>query len=277
MTTGYSDFFSSGLLAPPVPYTRPRYDSTSSTMSSVSTLSSASNSTVTTTISDALDDASDIEDPFSSNHARGREITPTPQPPKSPKRTLRKRKSSLSVQTSPLQSLRSPNRAAESALAFQRHLHGTPSRPRSGSVNSAATEATSMLGRLANVAEGPVGITGRMRSGSVGTALRSRQRSIRHIPTNPLPPPSLPLPPLPPLPKTFTNPSTPQKIHGRSFSFQPRGVNTGAVHLQRLPTVPGTPPSHSKMDVTPVEFFVPPSPRTPLGAIQHGYGRMDED
>ncbi|KAL0569050.1 hypothetical protein V5O48_012919 [Marasmius crinis-equi] len=264
MSTGYSDFFSSGLLAPPVPYTRPRYDSTSSTMSTMSTIS---NSTVTTTISDALDDASDIEDNvFSSNRARGTTPTPANQPPKSPKRTLRKRKSSLSVSTSPLTSLRSPNRAAENALSFQRHLQGTPSRARSGSINSVATESTSMLGRISST------VGGRPRSGSLGTALRSRQRSIRSLPNNPLPPPTAPLPPLPPLP---SNPTTPQRLHGRSFSLGPRAAGGSLCLQQRLPTVPGTPPSASKMDIS--DVYVPPSPRTPLGEIQRGYGRMDED
>ncbi len=133
----YSAFFSSGLLAP-------RF-----------TLSLAP-----TSLETAYEDCSDID------VDTDREITPTPTPSSEssqssfnnsnppanagPVQRLRKRRSSVSLAQSPVKAIK----------AVPRGLLNSPARARSGSVgtNMKATEGTSLIGR--------------MRSGSVGTALR---------------------------------------------------------------------------------------------------------
>ncbi|KAF9258535.1 hypothetical protein L218DRAFT_1080371 [Marasmius fiardii PR-910] len=274
MTTTYSAFFSSGLRARPTSTSsssRPRGDSTS-TMTSTSS-------------SDTIDDASDVEDAvslFSSNHGsasihahphddtRNRKTSSTSR--SGQPHTVRKRKSSVSlgVTTSPVAHLRSPARAVENALSFQRHVNyvqGTPSKSRSRSGSTSGNyNASGGAGFIGEVASMGTSLIGRMRSASVGAVLKPR-RTVRRIPNNPLPPPSVPLPPLPPLP-----PKTPQRIHGRSFSLAPNGnaPSRGGFHGQgtALPPVPATPPD-----------MMVDSPRTPLGDIQHTYrhSRMEED
>ncbi|TEB20795.1 hypothetical protein FA13DRAFT_1800623 [Coprinellus micaceus] len=153
-------------------------------------------------------------------------------------RTLRKRRSSLTLGTSPLTAIRSPTRNVGAALQLQRHLG---SRSRSGSVTGpiddtfpvhnvhgigmgVATEATSLMGRL--------------RSGSVGSSLhyngsppvRGTRRHVRRttsVPA-PVPPPSAPLPALPPLPPLPMGAGAFQKSAGAvsrtPFSFQNKDV-----------------------------------------------------
>ncbi|ESK94369.1 hypothetical protein Moror_8164 [Moniliophthora roreri MCA 2997] len=148
-TFEYSAFFASGLLAPPShPPTRPRMDSTASISSIASTISNLSTCTLTsTTRSDILDDTSDVEDSTSSTRFSRKSSTPK----------LRKRKSSLSIQASPstIHHVRSPSKQAE--LAGRRARSGSIT---NGLVNQ-ATESNSFAGRV-----------GRMRSGSLGGALR---------------------------------------------------------------------------------------------------------
>jgi len=88
---------------------------------------------------------------------------------------LRKRRSSLTIATSPLAQIKSNTRNVDAAVQRQSII----SRSRSGSVNEYAMEGNILLGRK--------------RSGSIGIALRSR-RVIRK-PSGP--PPTIPLPPLP--------------------------------------------------------------------------------
>jgi len=95
---------------------------------------------------------------------------------------LRKRRSSLTVNTSPLVQLKGFYRGA--TIATQRQ-----NRSRSGSVNDSSSPCPVSF----PIEE--VKVVGRSRSGSVGNTLRSR-RIIRGA----KPPPSTPLPPLPPLP-----------------------------------------------------------------------------
>lgn len=96
---------------------------------------------------------------------------------------LRKRRSSLTVNTSPLVQLKGSYRGATTAAQRQ-------NRSRSGSVNDFPQPCSIGF----SIEE--VQIIGRSRSGSVGNSLRSR-RVIRGARP---PPPSTPLPPLPPLP-----------------------------------------------------------------------------
>jgi len=92
---------------------------------------------------------------------------------------LRKRRSSLTVNTSPLVQLKGSYRGAATATQKQ-------NRSRSGSINNFSQPCS--VGFPIEEAR----IIGRLRSGSVGNSLRSR-RPIR----NARPPPSIPLPPLP--------------------------------------------------------------------------------
>ncbi|KAG6891122.1 hypothetical protein C0992_010416 [Termitomyces sp. T32_za158] len=135
-----------------------------------------------------------------------RENTPTPEnitratpAPAVSQRRHRKRRSSLTIATSPMNAIRSPQRNATAALQLQKHLP-SPSRSRSGSLS--ATGAN-------NIASQGTSLVGRMRSGSIGAALRPR-RNIRRLVSVPAaaPPPTVPLPALPALfPQTWFNPS----------------------------------------------------------------------
>lgn len=145
MTT-YSAFFSSGLLA-----SRNAADSSSDYDPYSPTL-----------LASPLSD-SDIEPDTD------RENTPTPEnvprtalTPAVSQRRLRKRRSSLTIGTSPMHAIRSPQRNAGAALQLQMHLP-SPSRSRSGSLNATGTN---------NIASQSTSLVGRMRSGSVGAALR---------------------------------------------------------------------------------------------------------
>ncbi|KAG6864403.1 hypothetical protein C0993_008927, partial [Termitomyces sp. T159_Od127] len=145
MTT-YSAFFSSGLLAPRHAADAPcDYDPSSPTLSA-------------SPLSD-----SDIEPDTD------RENTPTPENvprtapgPANSQRRLRKRRSSLTIGTSPMNAIRSPQRNASAALQLQMHLPSPP-RSRSGSFSTAGTN---------NIASQSTSLVGRMRSGSIGAAIR---------------------------------------------------------------------------------------------------------
>jgi hypothetical protein len=93
---------------------------------------------------------------------------------------LRKRRSSLTANTSPLVQLKGSYRGATAAIQRQ-------NRSRSGSINNFPQPCS--VGFPIEEAR----VIGRLRSGSVGNSLRSRRRDIR----NARPPPSIPLPPLP--------------------------------------------------------------------------------
>ncbi|KAF7966960.1 hypothetical protein HWV62_36330 [Athelia sp. TMB] len=134
---------------------------------------------------------------------RGLSITPTPTPRSAmlhpanansnrqesrPK--LRKRKSSLSVTTSPMSGIKSPIRNAENALRSVSFM--SPSRSRSSSVSGLgiATEETSFAGR--------------MRSGSVGGLFNLKPRRVLRKASAPAP--TAPLPALPTAPTQLLPP-----------------------------------------------------------------------
>ncbi|KAK7456432.1 hypothetical protein VKT23_010680 [Stygiomarasmius scandens] len=205
MTT-YSSFFSSGLLAAPQAYDH--YQSMPSIPSSPSMMS------------EALDDASDID---VDRLERERSTTPTQfsslgtaanlasagQP------RLRKRRSSLTMGTSALNSIKSPMRNANTAFQFQRHLQATPGRARSGSLSSVITYEEESIPEVPPVNNDVSKKRSRMRSGSIGTALKTRNVPARLIPRA-SPPPNAPLPPLPPMPLSPT--------HAKSFSVPPNSM-----------------------------------------------------
>ncbi|KAJ3761748.1 hypothetical protein EV360DRAFT_67615 [Lentinula raphanica] len=175
MTT-YSAFFSSGLLAPPHLYP-----------------SMYNNSNL-----DVEDHASDMEldrsmTPTSTNMDGSMSSVQQPQP------RLRRRRSSLTIGASPLNTIKSPSRAAGTALQLQRHLYNTPSRSRSGSVSSVMGNGEDIS---SNIASEKTSLYRRMRSGSVGSVLKSKRGTRRGVPGPSFPPPSAPLPALPPIPGT---------------------------------------------------------------------------
>lgn len=154
MTT-YSAFFSSGLLAAPHMYSSRLYNNKHEASPSLLGMG------------DMLDDTSDIE--------VDRSTTPTPATVPSDSQShhalprLRRRRSSLTVGTSPINCIKSPTRAAGNALQLQRHLFASPSRSRSGSIDSVLGEE---LPQLNNIASKSTSLLSRMRSGSVGTTLK---------------------------------------------------------------------------------------------------------
>lgn len=114
-----------------------------------------------------------------------RSVTPTPrikipmqspQPVKmqtlSPK--LRKRRSSLTLATSPMNNIRSPARAANNALHLQRQLYTAigPASPRSRSGSLAGEDASASRFGNAGVASSENSLGGRLRSGSFGCSLQ---------------------------------------------------------------------------------------------------------
>ncbi|KAH6915585.1 hypothetical protein BKA70DRAFT_464852 [Coprinopsis sp. MPI-PUGE-AT-0042] len=129
---------------------------------------------------------------------------------------LRRRRSSLTVATSPMNVIRSPIRTAGNALHLQRAI----SRSRSGSLaSSPPTESVfNFFGGGQNEASHGTSLMGRLRSGSVGAALsHSRpppppgavhgriRRYLRRTSSMtpgpaPAPPPTAPLPDVPPVP-----------------------------------------------------------------------------
>ncbi|KAG6907492.1 hypothetical protein DXG01_008686 [Tephrocybe rancida] len=185
MTT-YSAFFSSGLLAPRhAASSYPHYDAPSPVSPS----------------SPLPDSDVDLN--------MDRDITPTPDSVYRPTATvttaaapqprLRKRRSSLTVGTSPMNAIRSPARTAGAALQLQMHL-ASPSRSRSGSLSTTTSTTADTYNNIGmgNIASENTSLVGRMRSGSVGAVLRPRRgvRRLASVPA-PAPPPTAPLPAVP--------------------------------------------------------------------------------
>ncbi|KAG6810834.1 hypothetical protein H0H92_010128 [Tricholoma furcatifolium] len=166
MTT-YSAFFSSGLLGPNQPSDSHFYDAPS-----------------------PISPNAPLPD---SDTEMDRDITPTPDTVRAASQPrLRKRRSSLTIGTSPMNAIRSPARTAGAALQLQMHLPN-PSRSRSGSLSITGAA-------IANIASETTSLVGRMRSGSVSMGLRPRRgvRRLASVPA-PAPPPTAPLPALPAL------------------------------------------------------------------------------
>ncbi|THH07263.1 hypothetical protein EW146_g9370 [Bondarzewia mesenterica] len=188
---GYSSIFSSGLLATPRPHGRmdsPNSRPTSPTTSPMITDLESTPTGLKQSFSEYPPSTSppshflDTDNGSSRSRASSTSSFTAPQAPK-----LRRRKSSITVGSSAMGSIKSPLRSAGAAL--QRTVLMSPtsgSRSRSGSLSVDAGPELQL---------GSAPRTGRMRSGSLGDVLRSR-RAIRKPPTAP---PSMPLPP-PPVP-----------------------------------------------------------------------------
>ncbi|KAI0317015.1 hypothetical protein OF83DRAFT_1083886 [Amylostereum chailletii] len=183
--SGYSSIFSSGLLATPRP-NRSSGDDDSSRMDITPTRKVHLGTGFTTP---SCDEDEDMDRDYFNTPSRSRSSSTTSIESSASVANgsirLRRRRSSLTVSTSPIANIRSPMRSA--GVAYQRTMlsPGMGSRARSGSLSG----------------EGGVGseenIKGRSRSGSLGTALRPR-RMVRKAAMSP--PPTAPLPALPPLP-----------------------------------------------------------------------------
>ncbi|KAK1225490.1 hypothetical protein PQX77_011578 [Marasmius sp. AFHP31] len=222
-----------------------------STASTISFASTSSAATVKSTAFHAcpLED-SDLEE----NENRGETSGPLSTPKASstiltthghlnPPRTLRKRKSSCSLEASPHGRVRSHSRAAENALSFQLHLP----RSRSGSVNPMHPPPLPPLpssvgsGPISNEGAAENNVIGRVRSGSMGTALKSNCRALRRLPNNPLPPPNAPLPPLPATPANASSSTKPRLHHSKSISSLASRLAGMSVNREPLPPLPPLP------------------------------------
>ncbi|KZV65019.1 hypothetical protein PENSPDRAFT_668639 [Peniophora sp. CONT] len=199
MQSGYSSIFASGLLATPRPSRLGSGDAmdTDTTPTSSKTYTTNFTNPFPPHGQDADMTTGDADYFASRSRASSTASTDSTAP------RLRRRRSSLTVNpnANPLASVRSPLRSA--GAAFQRNLI-SGSRSRSGSVN---TEPDAHMHGAGGAAAVPA-IKGRMRSGSLGTALRSSRKASRK------PPPAMPLPELPPLPASATSeafPTTPTR------------------------------------------------------------------
>ncbi|KAI1795653.1 hypothetical protein LXA43DRAFT_913738 [Ganoderma leucocontextum] len=192
-TLGYSSFFSSGLLAPKVPASQPSRSSSPTTPRAATATLPQDDVTPTapTRTHENVPDESQVLPSISipsADDSRPR---------------LRRRRSSLAGATSPLTAMKTSGPIRAATASVQRSL-----RARAGS--DASVISTTSIGSLslhesapvvAKGASKPAGIVGRLRSGSLGTALRSRRGLRRVVPPVPaLPPPTSPLPAVPPIP-----------------------------------------------------------------------------
>ncbi|KAJ3806130.1 hypothetical protein F5876DRAFT_81019 [Lentinula aff. lateritia] len=237
MTT-YSAFFSSGLLAAP-------HMSSSHLMYNNHIPRHGDVSPSLLTITDALDDTSDIDLDRSSTPTLTSIETSMHQTQR-----LRRRRSSLTIGTSPINAIKSPSRAAGNALQLQRHLFTTPGRSRSGSTSSVMSIGEEVN---SNIASENTSLYRRMRSGSVGSVLKSRRGVRRGVPGPSFPPPSAPLPALPPIP------GTPSRT--KAFSLAVPSIATQAL-AQKLAAAE---------DVLNLQVASSPT-RQPFGDLQlHGY------
>ncbi|KAI0705102.1 hypothetical protein C8T65DRAFT_830646 [Cerioporus squamosus] len=208
-TLGYSSFFSSGLLAPnPGRAQTPRPPSPTTPRAAFASLVPDDK---TPTGASATPSASGSG---SSSFADESQVLPSISVASADdsRPRLRRRRSSLAGAASPLSAVKSSGSIRQAAASAQRNL-----RTRSGSDASILSTAsgTSIIAGLVDPAptgttSKPSGIMGRLRSGSVGTALRPRRGVRRSVPSIPaLPPPNAPLPDVPPVPMLSASPTSP--------------------------------------------------------------------
>ncbi|RPD54741.1 hypothetical protein L226DRAFT_523022 [Lentinus tigrinus ALCF2SS1-7] len=207
-TLGYSSFFSSGLLAPHTPgrAQTPRPPSPTTPRAAVASLvpddttPTGASATPSGSGTSSLADQSQVLPSISV--AAAEDSRPR----------LRRRRSSLAGAASPLVAMKSSGSIRQATASVQRNL-----RTRAGSDASILSTAsgTSIIAGLMDSApttsaSKPSGIIGRLRSGSLGTALRPRRGLRRPVPSVPaLPPPSAPLPDVPPVPALSASPTSP--------------------------------------------------------------------
>ncbi|EGN97040.1 hypothetical protein SERLA73DRAFT_185333 [Serpula lacrymans var. lacrymans S7.3] len=244
----YSDFFSSGLLAPyqgiagspappssPVPLPSSPVDPIDRSMNLTPTPSSSvfpsSYDSNATSMSNGIFT-------INTNSAVGTE-----------RPRLRKRRSSLTVGAGPMAHIKSPSRSATSA--FQRTGILSPSRSRSGSLN----EGGDGMGYSIGVANEGSSLVGRLRSGSLsfGGALRSRRVLRKATPA--APPPTAPLPELPAVSTSGNMQPIRRPLAHRFYSvdnYTPSTLPSPSLlspdFASKLAMAMNTPPSLSPMD-----------------------------
>jgi hypothetical protein len=184
-----------------------------------------------------------------SGRSRSGSTTSTIQPGQKPR--LRRRRSSINANTSPMNVIKSPQRNAENALQFQRSI----GRSRAGSLSFLGLGGVSSgpAADSPNVASQTTSFIGRMRSGSVGgtsisnifrwasslaclgtfsartlltlspAIFRPRRGAARRLASVPaLPPPTAPLPALPTEPTRQTKSGS--LFHNTSIFSNPKAV-----------------------------------------------------
>ncbi|KAI8993882.1 hypothetical protein BD414DRAFT_411743 [Trametes punicea] len=216
MATFYSSFFSSGLLAQhsPRPHT-PRPSSPTTPRPALASLAPEDTTpTAPTTAHDVFSSNELQELPSISVAASSASAFDGDSRPR-----LRRRRSSLAGAASPLATMKSSTPMRQAAASVQRQNLTLRSRAGSdASILSTATASSVSSFGAAGAENEPVhhvqrpsGIMGRLRSGSLGTALLRPRRGIRRAaPPMPAPPP--PTAPLPDLPPLSTSPSAFQAL-----------------------------------------------------------------
>ena len=171
----YSAFFSSGLLAQHTPQKK-RFNSSYSWDARIDHSPSQPSSPIPKLDDSLMDiDVAGYDDRSVTPTPRIKTPMQSPQPLKiqalSPK--VRKRRSSLTLATSPISAIRSPTRAASNAFHIQRQLYTAigPASPRSRSGSLAGEDASASRFTNAGVASCENSFGGRLRGGSFGCAL----------------------------------------------------------------------------------------------------------
>jgi hypothetical protein len=172
----YSAFFSSGLLAQHTPQKKKLNSSYSWDATRIDHSPSQPSSPIPILDEHLMDiDVVSYDDRSVTPTPRIKTPMQSPQPlkiqPMSPK--LRKRRSSLTIATSPISAIRSPVRAVNNALHLQRQLHTAigPASPRSRSGSLAGEDASASRFSNAGVASCENSFGSRLRGGSFGCAL----------------------------------------------------------------------------------------------------------
>ncbi|KAI0369681.1 hypothetical protein BV20DRAFT_346311 [Pilatotrama ljubarskyi] len=206
--TFYSSFFSSGLLAQHSPRPHTTRPSTPTTPRPATAALAPEDITPTAPVT--------TQDVFSSNESQ---VLPSisvaaPATEGDSRPRLRRRRSSLAGAASPLAAMKSSAPMRQAASSVQRQ--NLTLRARAGSdasiLSTATASSVSSFGAAGpenTSTQRPSGIIGRLRSGSLGTALLRPRRGLRRAaPPMPAPPPTAPLPEVPPVPPSPTSSRT---------------------------------------------------------------------
>ncbi|KAI0355715.1 hypothetical protein OH77DRAFT_307414 [Trametes cingulata] len=206
--TFYSSFFSSGLLAQHSPRPHTTRPTTPTTPRAAAAALAQDDTTPTAPAT--------VQDVFSANDSQILPsisvAAPTAEGDSRPR--LRRRRSSLAGAASPLATMKSSAPMRQAASSVQRQT--LTLRARAGSdasiLSTATASSVSSFGAAGpenTSTQRPSGIMGRLRSGSLGTALLRPRRGLRRAaPPMPAPPPNAPLPEVPPVPSSPTTSRT---------------------------------------------------------------------
>ncbi|KAI0346754.1 hypothetical protein BDW22DRAFT_456179 [Trametopsis cervina] len=270
-TLGYSSFFSSGLLATESDAahgSRPHTPDPSTPRPKTTSLDDTTPTAATHTIPAAAQNAEDVLPIL----AQAIEINDSPSVQASERPRMRRRRSSLGLAASPVAPLKSNTAGARASISVhvQRQSMGitgmASTRSRSGSiVDSGMPLSRAAMSIAMNDATSGNSIVGRLRSGSVGTALRPRRlRKQATLPAPLPPPPTTSLPELPPLP-SYGLPAIPQTPRRPSAR---RTLTSDSIPLPiHTPTMHGSSPIFHAMDID----YDYPRPLDTPGRVRGGY------